>query len=78
MNRQEAEYLHQQICKHILKNQIGEGIQILEKFVVAAHLPGKLDELTEQKIIYKNMLIIPLKVYQILIEIIFFKKSNVH
>jgi len=56
MNRQEAEYLHQQICKHILKNQIGEGIQILEKFVVAAHLPGKLDELTEQKIIYKNML----------------------
>jgi len=56
MNRQEAEHLHHQICKLILTNQIGEGIDILEKFVVAARLPGKLDEVSEYKIIYRHML----------------------
>ena len=56
MNRQEAEHFHQQICQNILTNQIGEGIEILEKFVVAARLPGKLAELSEHKIIYRNML----------------------
>lgn len=56
MNRQEAEHLHRQICKLILANQIGEGIEILEKFVVAARLPGKLDEVSKYKVIYRNML----------------------
>lgn len=56
MNRQEAEHLHHQICKLILSNQIGEGIEMLEKFVIDAHLSGKLDEVSESKAIYRNML----------------------
>ena len=56
MNRHEAEHLHHQICKLILSNQIGEGIQILEKFVIAARLSGKLDEVAGYKAIYRNML----------------------
>ncbi|MDP4290807.1 MAG: hypothetical protein Q8908_06970, partial [Bacteroidota bacterium] len=56
MNRQEAEQMHHQICKLILNNQIGESIDILEKFVIAARLPGKLDEVSEYKSIYRNML----------------------
>jgi len=56
MNRQEAEHLHHQICKLILTNQIGDGIEVLEKFVIAARLSGKLDEVSEYKATYKNML----------------------
>jgi tetratricopeptide (TPR) repeat protein len=56
MNRQEAEHLHHMICKLILTNQIGDGIESLEKFVVAARLPVKLDEVSEYKEIYRNML----------------------
>ena len=56
MNRQEAEHLHRQICTLILTNQIGEGIDVLEKFVVAARLTGKLNEVSEFKEIYRNML----------------------
>jgi len=56
MNRQEAEHLHRQICTLVLTNQIGEGIDVLEKFVVAARLTGKLDEVSEFKETYRNML----------------------
>lgn len=56
MNRQEAEHMHHQICTLILKNQIGEGTEILEKFIVAARLPGILDEVSGYKEIYRNML----------------------
>ena len=56
MNRQEAEQLHHRICNLILLNQIGEGIEMLEKFVITAHLSGKLDEVSEHKEIYRNML----------------------
>lgn len=56
MNRQEAEHLHHQICKLILTNQIWDGIEVLEKFVIAARFSGKLDEVSEYKETYRNML----------------------
>ena len=56
MNSQEAVQTHEKICMLIISNQILEAIILLENFISYSRLTAKLDEVSEQKRIYIDML----------------------